>query len=293
MTETLESLDRRIAAATELETVTRTMKGLAAVNVRHFERAAEALDDYQDVVERGFQVLLRSRRVDPGIETEAGRHIDVLAVMGSNQGLCGPINRRMSGFVEESLAGDIDDDSRVVAVGQRMGVELELAGIEVSGHLDLPGTVPGISRVVRELLVLMDEHSAPAREGRIEVAFPRFQGRHGRYEPVVVRLTPLDPEWLRSIAGREWPTRMLPIHRTSWEELFSSLVGQMLFVRLHRAVAQTMAAVSASRLSAMDGAQRTIDERLVGLRSRHHRLRQSQITEELLDVISGFESLEG
>ena len=52
-----------------------------------------------------------------------------------------------------------------------------------------------------------------------------------------------------------------------------------------------MASVSASRLTAMDAAQRTIEERLTNLHRQHHQLRHSEITKELLDVTSGFELL--
>ena len=44
MTETLQDLGRRIESANELHSVTRTMRGLAAVNLRHYEVAAEATD---------------------------------------------------------------------------------------------------------------------------------------------------------------------------------------------------------------------------------------------------------
>jgi F-type H+-transporting ATPase subunit gamma len=61
---------------------------------------------------------------------------------------------------------------------------------------------------------------------------------------------------------------------------------------VHRSFAQTMASVAASRLAAMESAQRDIEERLDDLQAKRHRLRQSAITEELLDVVSGFEVLE-
>ena len=77
-----------------------------------------------------------------------------------------------------------------------------------------------------------------------------------------------------------------------WEELVADLIRQALFVRLNRSFAQTMASVAASRLAAMDEAQRNIEERLVELRLQHHQRRQAEITEELLDIVSGFDVLE-
>jgi F-type H+-transporting ATPase subunit gamma len=41
----------------------------------------------------------------------------------------------------------------------------------------------------------------------------------------------------------------------------------------------------------MQGAEKNIRERLSELVQRFHRLRQESITEELLDIVSGFEAL--
>lgn len=52
-----------------------------------------------------------------------------------------------------------------------------------------------------------------------------------------------------------------------------------------------MASENASRLNAMQRAERNIEERLDEMRGRFHQLRQQSITEELLDIVSGFEAL--
>ena len=85
---------------------------------------------------------------------------------------------------------------------------------------------------------------------------------------------------------------MLPTFSMDWDVLMSDLIRQALFVRLHRSFAQTMASVSASRLTAMDAAQRNIEERRANLARQHQHSRQTQITEELLDVISGYRAIE-
>jgi F-type H+-transporting ATPase subunit gamma len=74
-------------------------------------------------------------------------------------------------------------------------------------------------------------------------------------------------------------------------QLLSALVRQFLFVTLYRTLAESLAAENASRLAAMQVAERNISERLEELRTAYHQQRQSLITEELMDVISGFEAL--
>ena len=64
-----------------------------------------------------------------------------------------------------------------------------------------------------------------------------------------------------------------------------------LFVSIFRACAESLASENASRLAAMDRADRNIDEMLGTLEDALHRLRQAKIDEELSDVISGFKAL--
>ena len=54
---------------------------------------------------------------------------------------------------------------------------------------------------------------------------------------------------------------------------------------------RSLASENASRLAAMERADRNIDELLENFHGTFHRLRQSGIDEELFDVISGFEAL--
>jgi F-type H+-transporting ATPase subunit gamma len=70
-----------------------------------------------------------------------------------------------------------------------------------------------------------------------------------------------------------------------------ALVREFLFVSLYRACAESLASENASRLAAMQRAEKNIDDLLEALSHTFHRLRQSGIDEELFDVISGFEAL--
>jgi F-type H+-transporting ATPase subunit gamma len=64
-----------------------------------------------------------------------------------------------------------------------------------------------------------------------------------------------------------------------------------LFISLFRGCAESLASENASRLAAMERADRNINELLEHLTGAFHRLRQSGIDEELFDVIAGFEAL--
>jgi F-type H+-transporting ATPase subunit gamma len=69
------------------------------------------------------------------------------------------------------------------------------------------------------------------------------------------------------------------------------LVREYLFISLYHAFAESLASENASRLSSMQAAQKNIAERLSDLNAEYRRQRQSSITAELLDIVSGFEAL--
>jgi F-type H+-transporting ATPase subunit gamma len=85
---------------------------------------------------------------------------------------------------------------------------------------------------------------------------------------------------------------MLPLFTMDWMTLFSALIRQYLFVFLFRAFAESLASENASRLASMQGAERNIHSQLSELTMQYHQQRQMAITEELLDIVSGFEALE-
>ncbi|MFP4074812.1 MAG: F0F1 ATP synthase subunit gamma [Actinomycetota bacterium] len=58
------------------------------------------------------------------------------------------------------------------------------------------------------------------------------------------------------------------------------------------AVAEAKTAEHGARLSAMQAAEQNIEDRIADLRVAYHQLRQAKITEEILDVVSGFEAFE-
>jgi len=111
------------------------------------------------------------------------------------------------------------------------------------------------------------------------------------YEPVSQRLLPLDEDWLRKLAEHPWPTGNLPEIIGDGTSALRALISEYLFISLFRACAESLASENASRLAAMERADKNIDELLENFHGAFHRLRQSGIDEELFDVISGFEAL--
>jgi len=74
------------------------------------------------------------------------------------------------------------------------------------------------------------------------------------------------------------------------ERLFSAVVRQYLWSSVYRAAATSLASEHASRLASMQAAVRNIEEHLEEQRGEFRHLRQATITEEMLDIVTGFEA---
>ena len=109
--------------------------------------------------------------------------------------------------------------------------------------------------------------------------------------PSSQRLLPLDEKWGLRLAHLPWPTRNLPevIGAESGRCRHSS--ASIFLSRSSRLAAESLASENASRLAAMQRAEKNIDEMLEHLNQTFRRLRQTSIDEELFDVLSGYESL--
>ena len=81
---------------------------------------------------------------------------------------------------------------------------------------------------------------------------------------------------------------MLPTFSLSTNEIFSALIRQYLFATIYRALVESIISENASRLVAMQQAEKNITDYLQQLNSQYHQKRQTMINEELLDLVSGY-----
>jgi len=292
MSDTTSSLRRKIDSAGKLQSVVSTMKALAASSIGQYEQSVRALGDYYRTVELGLGVCFRGTG-SAGLLTEETRRKDAgtigAVVFGSDQGLVGQFNDMVADHAVKTL-GVLPAKLEVWAVGERVHARLADAGLPLVGLFAVPNSVKGIPLLVGQILV---ESEARRSQGEI-VELHLFYNRPSSgavYEPVNQRLLPLDEIWQHELTKIPWPTKNLPEVMGGDTETLRALIREYLFVSLFRACAESLASENASRLAAMQRADKNIDELLEDLNGTFHRLRQSGIDEELFDVISGFEAL--
>ena len=205
---------------------------------------------------------------------------------GSDQGFVGQFNDTLADFVITKL-NELPGEKTIWAVGERIYARLEDAGAQQNRLYDVPNSVTAITPLVSEILI---DHEDRPEKGETYLFHNRPVSGAG-YEPVEQRLLPLDREWQRNFRRIKWPTKTLPEVLGSRESTLGALIREYLFVSLFKACAESLASENASRLAAMQRAQRNIDELLDELRTAYNQERQTSIDEELFDVVAGFEAL--
>src|ERR1035437_10021986 len=292
MSDTTESLRRKSRSAGELQSVVRTMKALAASRIGQYEKSVRSLGDYYRTVELGLGAgILEREPAALKVEPKGPSDADMIGaiVFGSDQGLVGQFNDVVADHAIKTLAA-LPGKPLVWAVGERVHARMADAGWQPIGTFSVPNSVNAITPLVGRIQIESEAHQAQGEYAQLYIFHNRPQ-IGAVFEPISQRLLPLDAAWAQNLAKVEWPTKNLPETLGGGTTTLRALIREYLFISLFRACAESLASENASRLAAMERADKNIDELLENLQGTFHRFRQSGIDEELFDVISGFEAL--
>jgi len=290
MTQTLEMLKHKTHSMRGIRGVVHTMKTLSAINAAPYEQAARSIQLYQEVVLKGLQAVLQAgAKLDVSLRPEAMR---VLLIFGSDHGLCGNYNERLADTLMRSVGKHDSNRLRVLCVGAQMKDALVGLGLPVRELLFTPANADGLARLAGELVTQVDKLRAQAPNGAISVEL-LYTTRQDDDQQTTrdQQLLPLEASLVTRLQEKPWDSTSLPWIRASADTLFAALIRNYLFASIYNAAAEAMATENAARLARMQQAERSVDEQLLALADQTRSARQSQITEELLEVIVGFEAL--
>ena len=292
---TLDTLQRTVATVENLQGIVRTMKTLAAVSIRQYEQAVAAVAHYERAVRLGLTAVLSDKAapVRPQSYAVIARQareplsvwwcsVPIMACAGgSTKTWPSTSARRWPSFPPAA--------HRIMAVGVRLAALLESLGLAPEQTFYTPAAATGIVQTLRQLLPALEQWRHTGLERLLLCHQRPRSGMHPVPQSVV--LLPLDPATF--LSPQPWPGRSLPGHYGDREALLTTLLREWLFIAFFRACGESLASEHASRLLAMQNAERNIEERLTALHTVYYQQRQEAITTELLDVIVGFEALLG
>lgn len=290
MSETAVGLRRKIRSAGDLHSVVRAMKAMASSNIVRYEQAVRALEEYAHSVSLGLGLVLREAGGEAagnaGGRAGGEKGIGVI-VLGSDQGLVGQFNEAVAEKAQRFLTG-LPQTPVVWAMGERVQGFLQEADLDVATVFPAPNTVEAITPLIGRILAEIE--SRLGYDAQVHL-FHNCHAASTQCAPRHLQLLPLDRGWRQRYGSLAWPTKILPEIAGGPERTLRALVREYIFVSLFRACAESLSGENASRLAAMQRAEKNIEELLDDMSGAFHRLRQAGIDAELFDVIAGFEAL--
>lgn len=286
------SLQRRQQSAGDLGSVVRTMKALSTANISQYQMAVASLQMYYRTISLGlFASFQRGQLAVIGEEGKQRKPTNVAVIFGSDQGLVGRFNDSVAEFGQQALL-HLPGQLETWAVGERVYYLLADAGLTPTRLFHVPNSVSAITPLVHDILIKSEQYRQNNQDNRFYIVHNRPLNDEG-YRQTSQQLYPPDNKWQEQITDLQWPSENLPQVVGATEDTLRALIREYLFVSIYKACAESLAAENASRLAAMQRAEKNIDEMLEELKLSYNKLRKSTIDAELFDVIAGFEALGG
>jgi len=274
--EHLAKVKARLTSLTELHDLVGALRSMTATQAKEAQRAISGTQSYARVIEHaiaGAAQLAGGEKPDLPGASGGGR--GVLIAVGAEHGFVGGFDVGILTRVQAIRA----PGERLVLVGSRGLARAREMAISCEGSHRMTSRVAGIPALARR--ICKETETAPAV--RIVFAAPRAGARFEVRERAIL---PLSPRLLEA-GTRPVP----PLHHLAPADLLQRLSSEYLFAEVARALMESLASESNARLSTMDAAARNIDDRLDKLQHELRRIRQEEITADLLDVVTGTEAV--
>jgi F-type H+-transporting ATPase subunit gamma len=288
----------RIASFKNIQKITRAMEAVSAARLRRAEQRIAALRPYADALRR----MTRQAAKDAGAEVSRlpllAEHADEqrvgILLVTADRGLAGAFNSQIirAGL---RLGSELEAEQRTpvwFASGRRGVSSLTFRGKTLDGNYtgftDRPSYADG-RRIAEDLMTgYMD-----GRLDRVEIIY------NGYVSPLTQRVTreTLLPISEATIFGeaeetetREGP-RALVEYEPEAEEILRVLLPDYIEISLYRALLESTASEHGARMTAMRSASENAGELIEDLALEMNRARQAEITQEIMEVVAGAESL--
>ncbi len=289
---TLESLNKRIKTTTDLREIVSTMKVLSSVSIGPYEKALTALTQYSQNIRDAFVgFLLSSDFILSSDKTAKNPH--VLAVLiGTDNGLVGKFNRDVLTFAQNHLTEMAVplDNVTYLCIGKRLGVLTETA---VNDRLEstyaISNSLKEIGSIASTLLIKINAVLSHQNISKVLV-FHNYK-EIGAAKQKVAQLMPLPYDDLIKLKKQKWTGQSLPMIPEDITGMLSGLMHEYLTVTLTGAITASLAAEHYTRMINMQQAEKNIDKSLEDMNLAYQQARQTQITDELIDIVSGAEAM--
>ena len=288
--ETLDDLKKVLETSESIKQVVSTMKTLSSANIKKYEKAVKMLYAYRSNIELGLQAIMA---YGENINENALRYFknsngdnDLIIVFGSNQGLCGRFNDRVVNFVYEDILDNLKN-TRVITVGERLNMLLSIKNVNIIKNISLPTSIENVSNTIYEILQMVEDEIKLQKSDNVFLYYTSNDDTSNG-SLTKDRLIPIDKKVLEKAKNKVWLTNNIPYWQVDTKELLSDLLEQYIFLLLSNALINSISSEQKNRLITLQSAEKNINDLVKDKKLKYNQKRQSIITSELLDVITGY-----
>jgi len=284
MAKTLRQLRRQIRLVGKIHQITRAMQMVAAAKLRRVQqRALEGRTYWQRMQEIVREVSATASEVEHPLLTPRETQRVGLLVVAGDKGLCGGYNVQVAREADRFLKAQ-QHPVALRLTGRKAQSPLERAGHSIDEHFTREDRTlaADAQRLARELRRWYESGEVD----EVHVCYAQFVST-ARDNPEVVQLLPVAAE----IGAEDGPPPSDYIFEPPAEELFARLLPRYVDAQVYQMLLEASASEHAARMRAMAAATDNAEKMTDRLRTQANRLRQQEITEELLDVVGGAEAL--
>ena len=286
----LKDIKKRIGTVKNTQQITKAMKMVSAAKLRRAQDAVVAARPYADKMHDVLSSLaLREDADSHPLLAKRTKNKALVVLVTGDRGLCGGFNTNIAKAAERFIRQNKEgfEGYELMIIGRkgndylkrRHGMEI----IKVHEHLVGTGqvTYPTGALLGQEIIDLYnsDEYDA------VYLIYNAFQSAMTQVQ-TVTQLLPIEP---REVPEGAYVSEYL--YEPSIGEVLGQLLPKHIEVQIFRALLESTASEHGARMTAMDSASKNASEMIGKLTLQYNRARQAAITKELMEIISGAESI--
>src|SRR3954469_13294225 len=303
----LKDVKSRIASVKNIQKITRAMEMVAAARLRRAEQRIEALRPYAGAIRRMTRQAAEAAGNVPNLpilnEHESEGTVGILLVTG-DRGLAGAFNSQIvRAGVRAGVEFEGEGKSTVWYASGRRGVSsLAFRGREAKGAYTGFTDRPSYGNA-REIAADLMAAYVDGEVDRVEIVYNRYVSPLTQ-EVTRETLLPLQHATIleggEGLGGRasgeeegdqDSGKHALVEYEPDPEEILERLIPAYVEISIYRALLESTASEHGARMTAMRNASENAGDIIKDLTLEFNRERQAAITQEIMEVVAGAESL--
>jgi F-type H+-transporting ATPase subunit gamma len=287
----LDDLKKRIASVKSTQKITKAMKMVAAAKLRRAQESAEKGRPYSEKMNNVILNLssgISDKENAPKLLSGSGKdQIHLCVVMTSDRGLCGGFNSNIikkakSYFAKLSEEGK---ELKIITVGSKGNDQLKRAyGDKIISNISFKESKNANYFDADKVGKMVIEKFEAGEFDVCTIFYNQFKNVITQI-PQAQQIVPLNNEEDENNSDESYE------FEPDEDEILSNLLPKNISTQIFKAMLENSASEQGSRMSAMDNATRNAGEMVDKLTIEYNRSRQAAITKELIEIISGAESL--